>query len=57
MEENKQNEEIYITKEDLVKAKEKFNKLHKAEECLTSAEYYVFYYMLKFIDLLIDGVK
>lgn len=57
MEENKQNEEIYITKEDLVKAKEKFNKLHKAEECLTSAEYYAFYYMLKFIDLLIDGVK
>lgn len=47
----------YITKEDLVKVKEKFNKLYKPDECLTYGEYYAFYYMLLFIDLLINEVK
>lgn len=46
-----------LTKHDLIKAKESFNKLYKKEECLTNGEYWSLIYMLKFIDLLIDEVK
>lgn len=46
-----------ITKHDLIKAKETFNKLYKKEECLTNGEYWSLIYMLKFIDLLIKEVK
>ena len=51
------NKNKYITKHDLIKAKESFNELYKKEECLTNGEYWSLIYMLKFIDLLIDEVK
>lgn len=54
---NKYIDKKYITKQDLIKAKEKFNELYKKEECLTNGEYWSLIYMLKFIDLLIDEVK
>ena len=51
------DENKYITEHDLKKAKERFNKLYKKEECLTNGKYYSLIYMLKFIDLLINEVK
>ena len=50
------DEKKYITKQDLIKAKETFNKLYKKEECLTNGEYWSLIYMIKFIDFLIDEV-
>lgn len=47
----------YITKHDLIKAKESLNKLYKKEECLTNGEYWSLIYMIKFIDFLIEEVK
>ena len=46
-----------ITKNDLVKAREKFNELYKMDECITNGEFWSLKYMLKFIDLLIEDVK
>lgn len=46
-----------ITKNDLVKAREKFNELYKMDECITNGEFWSLKYMLKFIDLLIEEVK
>lgn len=50
-------ENKYITKQDLVKAREKFNELYKMDECITNGEFWSLKYITKFIDLLIEEVK
>lgn len=48
--------DTYITKKDLLKAKEKFRNIFK-DEMLTSAEYDAFLFVNKYLDLLIKEIE